>query len=245
MRAIMPIAGLGSRFATEGITKPKPLIEVGDKPMVRWAADSIPFVDDDKFVFVVREAHVDRYDIGEKLRRIFSPNIDIVVIDYLTEGPACTAELAAEHIRSEEKVVVTDSDHFFQSNSYNRLLENPPSDVRGAIPVFPATNDGLSYSSVDDDMHIDRVAEKEQISRYANIGAYYFSAFEDFKWALQRTREKEQTVNEEYYVAPLYNEMIERGDTIVACECEDVWSLGTPADVRAFEEDFLNLQSEF
>jgi NDP-sugar pyrophosphorylase family protein len=241
----MPIAGLGSRFTTAGITKPKPLITIGDKPMVRWAADSIPFVDDQEFVFVVREAHVDKYDIDEKLRDLFSPDVDIVVIDYLTEGPACTAELAGEYVNDEESVIVTDSDHYFRSEAYDQLLTDPPEDVSGAIPVFQATDEGLSYSAVNDDMRITRVAEKERISQYANIGAYYFGEFGDFRWALERTREKERTVNEEYYVAPLYNELIERGDDVLARNCDTVWSLGTPDAVETFEEEYLNPRSEY
>jgi len=246
MRAIMPVAGLGSRFATAGITKPKPLIEIGDRPMVRWAADSIPFVDDDDFVFVVRQAHVDKHSLDEELRRLFSPAVDIVVIDYLTEGPACTAKLAEEYVSPDESVIVTDSDHYFQSERYNRLLREPPDDLLGAIPVFEATDEGLSYSAVDDEMRISRVAEKERISAYANIGAYYFAKFDDFVWALERARERGRTVNDEYYVAPLYNELIEREERarIQACECEAVWSLGTPDAVETFEEGFLSSRPE-
>lgn len=244
MRAIMPVAGLGSRFATAGITKPKPLIAVGEKPMVRWAADSIPFVDDDEFVFVVREAHVDQYGIDEKLREIFSPDVDIVVIDYLTEGPACTARLAEEYVSDDEPVIVTDSDHYFHNPEYVELLTDPQDDVHGAIPVFEATDEGLSYSAVGDEKMITEVAEKRRISQYANIGAYYFQSFGDFTWALDRAREEQRTVNDEYYVAPLYNELIDRGDRILASKCETVWSLGTPDAVETFETNFLNEDRE-
>lgn len=244
MRAIMPIAGLGSRFATAGIMKPKPLITIGDKPMVRWAADSIPFVDDEEFVFIVREAHVDKHDIDDKLRQFFSTDVDIVVIDYLTEGPACTARLAEEYVDEDEPVIITDSDHYFRSSEYEKLLADPPDDVYGVIPVFESTDDGLSYSGVDDEMAITEIAEKQRISNYANIGAYYFASFGDFTWALDRTQNKEHTVNDEYYVAPLYNELIERGDRVVARECEAVWSLGTPDAVESFEEEFLSSRPE-
>ncbi|MXR50999.1 NTP transferase domain-containing protein [Halovenus sp. WSH3] len=244
MRAIMPVAGLGSRFATVGISKPKPLIEVGDKPMVRWAADSIPFVDDEEFVFVARQAHVDEYDIDDRLREIFTPAIDVVAIDYLTEGPACTAALAREHVDDEESVIVTDSDHYFESEQYRKLLTSDREGVRGAIPVFKADDDGLSYSAVDEEMHIQRVAEKDPISRYANIGAYYFDEFGEFRSALEIVQKREETVNNEYYVAPLYNEFVDGDGDIVACECETVWSLGTPDAVERFESEYLNSRRE-
>lgn len=236
----MPVAGLGSRFATAGITKPKPLIEIGGKPMVKWAADSIPFVDDEDYIFIVREAHVDRYDLDERLRELFSPAVDIIVIDYLTEGPACTAELAAEYMAADEPILITDSDHYFENEGYEDLISDLPNEIVGAIPVFKSEDEGLSYSAVDNDMQITRVAEKERISGYANIGAYYFATFDDFRWALDNVRDRQATVNDEFYVAPLYNELINRGDTVVARECDENWILGTPESVETFKENFLS-----
>lgn len=238
MKVIMPMAGLGSRFATAGITKPKPLIEVKGKEMVKWATDSIPFVDYSDFIFVVREAHVDEYKIDELLRKFFGSDIDIVVIDYLTKGPAATAALGGQYVDDDEAIIIADSDMYFQSEEYNELLEDAPEDVHGAIPVFESTDDSNSYSKLGENNRITRVAEKERISNYANIGAYYFSRFESFEWALERTREEKITVNDEYYVAPCYNELIDRGETVVACECDTVWGLGTPEEVERFEEEF-------
>ncbi len=244
MKAIMPAAGLGSRFATIGITKPKPLIQIDGKEMIRWAADSIPFVDDEDFVFIVRRAHVDKFGIDDDLRRLFSEEVGVVTIDYLTEGPACTAALAKEHVSCSEPVIITDSDHYFQSAEYEQLLTAQSVEVQGAIPVRPAQDEGLSYSEVDDEMTITQVAEKERISRYANVGAYYFAEFGHFMWALNRVQEKEKTVNDEYYVAPLYNELIEQNLKVVACKCDTAWNLGTPSAVETFQNQFLNPPSE-
>jgi NDP-sugar pyrophosphorylase family protein len=235
----MPVAGLGSRFATVGITEPKPLIRIGNTPMVRWAADSIPFVDDDDFVFVVRQVHVDEHDIDDRLRDIFSSAVDVVVIDYLTEGPACTTRLAAECVDESESVVITDSDHYFENEAYCALVSGAPDDVAGAVPVFESAQEGLSYSALNGH-RITRVREKERISSYANIGAYYYRKFGDFLSALERMEATAERVNNEYYVAPTYNELIADGKTVAARECETVWSLGTPHAVERFEREFLS-----
>ena len=236
----MPVAGLGSRFTTVGITEPKPLIQVGNKPMVRWAADSIPFVDDNDFVFIVRQSQVDQYDIDDRLRDIFSPSSAVVVIDYLTDGPACTARHAMAYVDESEPVVITDSDHYFKNDAYCDLVSNAPDEVAGAIPVFNSSQEGLSYSAVDDQGRITRVREKEQISNYANIGAYYFREFGDFLTALECMEDRAERVNNEYYVAPTYNELIADGKRVVARECDTVWSLGTPQALEQFEQKLLS-----
>lgn len=239
MKAVMPVAGLGSRFATVGITKPKPLIQVGNKPMVRWAADSIPFVNDDDFIFIVRQAHVDEYQIDDQLREIFSSSIDIHVIDYLTEGPACTARLAEKYVEPEESVIITDSDHYFENEAFCDLIQNETVDVDGAIPVFESEEEGLSYSVVNEEKQITEIKEKDRISKFANIGSYYFDQFGDFIRALDNMKSEKRKVNNEYYVAPAYNELIAEGGTVVARECSKVWSLGTPEDLERFQQDFL------
>jgi len=194
------MAGLGSRFATAGITKPKPLIEVKGKEMIKWATDSIPFVDYEDFVFVVREAHVDEYQIDDKLHEFFGDGIDIVVIDYLTKGPAATAALGGEYVDDDEAIIIADSDMYFQSEEYNELLNDETQDIAGAIPVFESTDESCSYSKLAEDGQITEVAEKERISRFANIGAYYFDSYGLFGWAYQQVRDKGVTVNNDAHV---------------------------------------------
>jgi NDP-sugar pyrophosphorylase family protein len=41
MNIIIPLGGVGSRFAAEGYTRPKPLIRVLGKEMIRWVLDSL------------------------------------------------------------------------------------------------------------------------------------------------------------------------------------------------------------
>jgi len=55
---------------------------------------------------------------------------------------------------------------------------------------------------------------------------------------LERLQSKSHTINNEYYVAPIYNELIAAGKTVYASECETVWSLGTPDELDYFEANF-------
>ena len=41
MNVLIPMAGAGSRFAEAGYTFPKPLIEVGNKPMIQVVTDNL------------------------------------------------------------------------------------------------------------------------------------------------------------------------------------------------------------
>ena len=237
MKVIMPIAGLGSRFTKEGITTPKPLIKILGKPMARWSADSIPFANPEDFIFIVRREHIEQYKVDEELKKMFSPDVKIVVIDYVTDGAACTALLAKEFIEEDEPLIVTDCDHYFENEEYIKLIQNIPEDVKGIIPVFEAEGDKWSFSKFDENKVISQVAEKVKISDHANIGAYYFRHGRDFIKAAEDMIRKNIRVNNEFYVAPIYNQLIENGDKILAAVSEKVYGLGTPEDVKIFEKE--------
>src|SRR6185436_12774564 len=53
MNVVVPMAGLGSRFAKAGFTTPKPLIPVLGRPMYSWAVDSLPFDSASGLIFVL------------------------------------------------------------------------------------------------------------------------------------------------------------------------------------------------
>lgn len=235
MKVVMPIAGLGSRFTKVGIETPKPLISILGKHMAEWAADSLPFVSRDDFIFIVRQEHVDQYKIDEELKRIFSPKVTILVINYVTEGAACTVLLAKEHINNDEQLIVTDCDHYFLNEKYQEMIERE--DVDGLIPVFECDgNPKWSFTKVDENWKAEEVAEKKAISKYANIGAYYFRKGKDFVAAAEEMIAKDARVNGEFYVAPVFQQLIENGKAIYAALSEEVWGLGTPEDVEKFEK---------
>jgi hypothetical protein len=49
--------------------------------------------------------------------------------------------------------------------------------------------------------------------------------------------EKNVRVNGEYYIAPVYNEMLEDGKTLIPFYVNKMWGLGTPEDLKYFLEN--------
>jgi len=239
MKIIMPMAGLGSRFTKVGINTPKPLINILGKPMAKWAAESIPFVSPEDFIFIIQKEHVEQFNLDQEIKKIFSDKCKVIIIDYVTEGAACTVLLAKEYINNNEPIIITDCDHFFVNNEYEQILKNAKTeDVKGIIPVFKAEGTKWSFSKFEEDHIITLVAEKNPISNYANIGAYCFLEGKDFVWAAEKLIKENKRINNEFYIAPTYNELINRGDKIKATICLEVYGLGTPEDVAYFEANY-------
>lgn len=266
MKIVVPMAGLGSRFQVQTETnpeyrKPKPLILIKGKPMVQWALESLPFVslphrpattqftvEPRDFVFVCRRDHENDFQIRDKLKEIFSDAITVVLIEQITRGAAETVLKAKRYLDPQEDIIVSDPDHYFDGSFLYEKILNKDAETAGIIPVFrpPADEPKWSFSLVGKDDVILAVGEKDKElaakGALANIGGYYFSKAKVYvEEAEQMIAENDLTGDEgkkEFYVAPTYNRLIEKGMKIVAAITPQAWGLGTPKDVEYFEKNF-------
>jgi len=100
VQVVIPMAGLGSRFAKEGWKEPKPLILVGregeKKPMIQWVVENFN-VPGARFIFIVRKEHLENneWDLRGTLEKI-APGCSIILTENVTEGPACSVLLAED-----------------------------------------------------------------------------------------------------------------------------------------------------
>ncbi|MFQ5874289.1 MAG: glycosyltransferase family 2 protein [Dehalococcoidia bacterium] len=234
MKIVMPIAGRGSRFKEAGFAEPKPLIKILGKTMVEWALECIDYKPEG-LIFICLKDHIDRHHIDKHLRSLFSDRIAIVTTDGVTEGAACTVLLARDLIDNDEECIIYNSDQYFKA-PLTEAIQNRREEVTGIIPVFQATHPKWSYARLGADGYVAEVAEKVPISTHATVGLYYFARGRDCVWAIDQMMVKDIRRNNEFYVCPIYNELIQRGDKIDILESEFMWGLGTPEDVEYFEK---------
>ena len=255
MKIVIPMAGKGSRFldvadSNPEYKKPKPLINVKGKPMVSWAVDSLKDFNSkpEDLIFICRRDHEDDYRISKSLQELFGEQIKIVLIDQITRGAAETVLKAKEYINSDEDIIVSDSDHYFDGSFLHEKVMNKSEDTHGIIPVFipPDKDPKWSFSLVEKGDVITAVGEKDKElaakGALANIGGYYFSHGNVFVREVEEAiAENDLTGDEgkkEFYVAPIYQRLIKKNMKIVAAITPRVWGLGTPKDVEYFEANF-------
>lgn len=239
MKVVIPIAGRGSRFTQVGILTPKPLIEVLGIPMVKRAVGSIPFVRSQDLIFIARRDHEAEFGLTKQLNQLFGADITVLFVDQVTQGAACTVLIAKDLINNDQSLLIMDSDHYFKTDLQHRLTHLSP-DTDGLILVFKieANDPKWSFCKVDEQGYVTQVAEKVQISNLANVGCYYFSKGSDYVWAAESMINKQLLINNEYYVAPVYTQLIEAGKKIEIQVVDEMWEMGNPQDLKYFEENF-------
>jgi len=235
MNVLIPMAGAGSRFAAAGYTFPKPLIDVNNKPMIQVVVDNLNV--EAHFIFICQKEHYEKYNLKSVLNLI-SPECDIVQVDGLTEGAACTTLLAKHLIDNDEPLLMANSDQFVEWNSNECLYAFTADSVDGGIITFKSTHPKWSFAKLGDDGFVSEVAEKNPISDNATVGIYYWSHGSDYVKYAEQMIQKNIRVNNEFYVCPVFNEAIQDGKKIRTKNIEKMWGIGTPEDLNYYLENY-------
>lgn len=235
LNIVIPMAGRGSRFAKEGYAMPKPLIDVHGKPMIEVVTNNIRPKCEHKFIYLCLQEHLEKYNLENRLKEM-SPNCIVVPVNQVTEGAACTVLLAEKYIDNEDMLMMANSDQYvdIDINEYIQAMD----DSDGLIMTMYADDPKWSFIKYDERKYVTMVREKEVISNEATVGIYNFKRGSDFVQYAHRMIDKNIRVNNEFYVAPVYNEMIEDGKKVkfynVGREDDGMYGLGIPSDLEKF-----------
>lgn len=235
MKVVLPMAGLGRRLQQEGDNTPKMLRLVAGRPMLYWALDSLRGqVDVERIIFVCLQQHLEQFPLEETIRR-YSRQATIISLDRPTDGQAESVLAAAPYIDPEQPLLIYNCDTYLESQ-IGRAISRLPAGVDGVISVFFSQEDCYSYVDVDDCGFVRRTCEKEVISAYASTGLYHFSQARLFLHAAETAIAEQRRVADEYYVAPLYNDLIAQGRRFVIDQAVCCYPLGTPEQLQTFEQ---------
>ena len=231
MKVLIPMAGRGERFAKSGkYTLPKPLIDVDGKPMVARVIQNLGMADS-TYIFLILNEYRDA------LRSVISQCVEKYVllgVDQVTQGAACTCLIAKGYINTEEPLLVANCDQImdWKPEVFREYIEKV--DMDGCIITFTSNSPKNSFAKVNRLNIVTRVAEKEVISDVATTGVYYWSEGRLMVESCMKMIAKNTRVNNEFYLCPSYNEMIEDGYIIRTLHVQKHWPIGTPEDLEAY-----------
>lgn len=233
---VIPMAGRGSRFAKAGFDLPKPLIDVRGQPMIRRVIANLAPKVEHRFIFLVLHEHLHGFGLEEKLRTWAGPQSIIVPVKEFTEGAACTVLLGERHLSAHNDLMIANSDQFIDASLQDYIKWSRMPAYDGTIMVFEAQDEKWSFAKLGPTGDVVEVAEKKRISNLATVGIYYFRRGSDFVQAARKMIGKNIRVNNEFYVCPVYNEMIASRQRIVTWKINQgaMHGVGTPEDLDLY-----------
>lgn len=237
LNIVIPMAGAGSRFVAAGYRNPKPLILVHSVPMIKLVIDNLKPKCNHRFIFICQKSHVENYELRDKLSN-WAPGCEIIELDGLTQGAACTVYAAKDLINFDDPVMIANSDQYIDCDIDKYLESLDFYNADGLIMTMKANDPKWSFVGFSSDGKVAEIVEKKVISDEATVGIYNFRSGRQLCKSIESMIEKNLRVNGEFYVAPVYNEMIEKGANLVTynigSEGNGMYGLGIPADLDKF-----------
>ncbi len=236
MNIVIPMAGLGSRFAKAGFDKPKPFIDVLDKPMIVRVLENLKYKDV-RYILIARKEHLtEEKKLVDEIKNNF--NVEFIPIDKLIEGTACTVLYARKYINNDTPLMIANSDQIVDINIADFINDSFKRGLDGSILTFidKEKNPKWSFAKLNNDLVVE-VKEKEAISEFATVGIYFFNKGKIFvESAIDMIIENDR-VNNEFYTCPVYNYAIKSGAKIgiYNIDFSKMHGIGTPEDLEIFK----------
>jgi glucose-1-phosphate thymidylyltransferase len=224
MKAIIPLAGKGTRLRPHTHHTPKPLLKVAGKPVLSYILDDLLELGIREFVLVVgylRDA-IEAW-IGEEY-----PDIEgHYVLQEVQDGTAGAIALAEPFIDEDVLIVFPDA---VMEVDYHAVKTLGPEN--GGIIWAKEVEDYQRYGVIvtRDDGTMARIVEKpsEPVSKLANIGLYYIRSHELLFEGIHHTLAQPLGPGGEHYLTDAFQYMVDQGSRICTAPVEGWWDAGKP-----------------
>lgn len=239
INVIIPMGGLGSRFAKEGYAMPKPLVNIMGRPMISWLISNLNFKSGDVLYIALQREIEHEYSVSDIIRSEF-PNLDIrfTFLNGLTRGAAETLYKVTQSfspIELSRRILSLDCDTLYFSDVLQAFRSLEPTQGCSCYFIDKGTAPIFSYIEMKPDTNrITNIAEKIAISRNANTGGYGFpnSLFLN-KYVTELLKNPVPPAGE-FYTSALISAMIEEGSDFQGVYIEDFECVGTPRQLLDF-----------
>jgi glucose-1-phosphate thymidylyltransferase len=220
MRAIIPVAGIGTRLRPHTHTAPKALLHVAGKPILGHILDELRAFGVNDVVFIIGF-------LGEQIVEYVESNYPIRA-KFITQnelnGLGWAIYISKEYIE-EDPVLIVLGDTIFETD-LNQMIKGEY-DCIGTKAVKDPRRFGIAET---DDKFITKLIEKPEIptSNLALMGIYYIKSTQLFRECLDEMVQKKITTRGEYQLTDTLNLMIQHGCKMTTSNVDGWFDCGKP-----------------
>ncbi|MBK8956439.1 MAG: NTP transferase domain-containing protein [Saprospiraceae bacterium] len=195
MKAIIPVAGAGTKLRPLTYTQPKPLIPVAGKPIIAYILDQLIEAGIREYVFILGY-------LGEKIREYLDENYRNITRHYVSqnerEGLGHAIFLCKDILKNEEEVLIQLGDtildidmNVLQNSKVNTLAVRKVDDPRN-FGVVELNEKGL----------VERLVEKPQFPRsnLAIVGLYHIKEWQKLLSCLESNIQSGRKTKGEFHL---------------------------------------------
>lgn len=238
MKAIIPVAGIGSRLRPHTHTQPKALVPVAGKPILGHIIDSLKEVGIVEFIFVIgylgdkiQSYVVEKYP---ELKKSF-------VVQAQKEGIGHAIWTAKDMVNDNDQLLIVLGDTIFDVHLQDFV--NLPYSTVGVKKVDDPRNFGVVES--DEDGYITRLVEKPMIpkSNMAMVGLYKIKEGKLLMDTLDENIHQNLRTHNEFQLTDALMHMVEKGVKIQSFKVEEWYDCGKKEVLLATNAMLLSRQN--
>ena len=221
MKALIPVAGVGTRLRPHTYTQPKPLIPVAGKPIVGFIIDELLEIGVREFVFVIGY-------LGEKIQQFVEENYPDIETTFIQQpnrmGSGHAIWIAKESLKNTDELLIVYGDTIFDVDW--RMLLNTPHSCLAIKKVDDPREFGVA--EIQEDNLVKSVEEKPQIplSNKALVGLYKIREVDELIQALENMVQNDIRNQGEYQLTQAIMVMIEKGIVFKGIEVNNWFDCG-------------------
>ena len=230
---VIPMAGLSSRFFKAGFNVPKYQLTIHETLVFDLAMQSFKsYFATDLFVIIVREVYDTPEFVRQRLQALGVKHFIIHTLTAETRGQAETVALGItnDNIPDNEPVYIFNIDTFRYGFEKPSLADS----VDGYLEVFAGEGEHWSFIAIDEHNQVIKTTEKQRISDLCSDGLYFFKTKKLYLSLFEQAITQNLTVKNEFYIAPMYNLLIQEGGTVgyVKITDDEIDFCGTPDEYQ-------------
>jgi glucose-1-phosphate thymidylyltransferase len=232
MRAIIPVAGVGSRLRPHTYTVPKVLLNVAGKPIIGHIMDKIVESGFDEATIIIGY-------LGEKIRDYILANYSSIKVDFVEQEERLGlghAIYLSRHTFSRDPVLIILGDTVFDLD-LKSLVQSKYS-VLGVKEVEDPRRFGVAETQ---NGFVSKLVEKPEkpTSRLAVVGIYYIQNPQSLVDCLKEMMKREIRTKGEFQLTDALQLMIERGEKMQTFTVDGWFDCGKPETLLSTNRHLL------
>jgi glucose-1-phosphate thymidylyltransferase len=224
MKVVMPLAGKGTRLRPHTHVTPKPLLKVGDKPVLAYILDELRELGVGEAVCIT--GHL-KERVEEFMAREY-PDFKAVYVEQVEQrGTGDAIALAEPYVQEDLLIIFVDT--LFDADL--SLVKRLPEDVAGVIWAKEVEDyQRFGVIVTDEQGFMQKIIEKPStpVSKLANIGLYYIRDWKLLFEGIRHVMASDAGVGGEYFLTDAFQYMVDHGGKLLVAPVEGWYDAGKP-----------------
>lgn len=204
---ILILANSKNSFEEKNNFYPICLTETGNISLLENIILNTKDINYSNYFFTFSEDDAKKYHLN-KIVSILVKNSNSILVPENTQGSACTSLLAACQMEQDSELLIICANELVKINFKLVIEKFQKNKYDAGTIVFKSIHPRYSYVKLDELNYVKEASQKEPISDNATAGVFWFFKTSDFVNGAKNIIRKGATVDNLYYIALVFNELV-------------------------------------